>query len=185
MDNPKLNREQLTDLKELLAERIVDNMSTKELVEYVMDDMFKYFDKQDEHDFYEDCRNYWIDDEQFEEIVNDVKSWRSGWDAPPWGGGFPHVKFCYSMPIYSLIGHIFDYNKRVQTKFIQLIMQFLYVDISDYPVTNEGIYQACYDEVVAEATDTGDLPMYGQKMLNQAAQWKYEDFLNDIKKMVG
>ena len=78
MDNPKLNREQLTDLKELLAERIVDNMSTKELVEYVMDDMFKYFDKQDELDFYEDCRNYWIDDEQFEEIVNDVKSWRSG-----------------------------------------------------------------------------------------------------------
>ena len=75
MDNPKLNREQLTNLKELLAERIVDNMSTKELVEYVMDDMFKYFDKQDELDFYEDCRNYWIDDEQFEEIVEDVKSW--------------------------------------------------------------------------------------------------------------
>ena len=46
-------------------------------------------------------------------------------------------------------------------------MQFLYVDITDYPVTREGIYQACYDEVVAEATDTGDLPMYGQQMLNQ------------------
>ena len=72
---PKLNREQLTNLKELLAERIVDNMSTKELVEYLMYDMFKYFDKQDEIDFYEDCRNYWIDDEQFEEIVEDVKSW--------------------------------------------------------------------------------------------------------------
>ena len=89
------------------------------------------------------------------------------------------------MPIYSLKGHTFDYNKRVQTKFIQQIMQFLYVDISDYPVTHEGIYQACYDEVVAEATDTGDLPMYGQQMLNQSAQWKYDDFLNDIKKMVG
>ena len=50
-------------------------------------------------------------------------------------------------------------------------MQFLYVDITDYPVTREGIYQACYDEVVAEATDTGDLPMYGQQMLNQSAQW--------------
>ena len=59
------------------------------------------------------------------------------------------------MPIYSLKGHTIDYNKRVQTKFIQLIMQFLYVDITDYPVTAEGIYQACYDEVVAEATDTG------------------------------
>ena len=72
---PKLNREQLTNLKQLLSERSGDNMSTKELVEYVMDDMFKYFDKQDELDFYEDCRNYWIDDEQFEEIVEDVKSW--------------------------------------------------------------------------------------------------------------
>ena len=89
------------------------------------------------------------------------------------------------MLISSLNGHTFDYNKRVQTKFIQLIMQFLYVDITDYPVTAEGIYQACYDEVVAEATDTGDLPMYGQQMLNQSAQWKYEDFLKDIKLMVG
>ena len=38
--NPGLNRDQLTELKELLAERIVDNMSTKDLVEYVMDDYF-------------------------------------------------------------------------------------------------------------------------------------------------
>ena len=89
------------------------------------------------------------------------------------------------MLIYPLNGHIILYNKRVQTKFIQLIMQFLYVDITDYPVTREGIYQACYDEVVAEATDTGDLPMYGQQMLNQSAQWKFEDFMNDIEKMVG
>ena len=64
-------------------------------------------------------------------------------------------------------------------------MQFLYVDPSDYPVTREGIYQACYDEVVAEATDTGDLPMYGQQMLNQSAQFKFEDFMNDIQLLVG
>ena len=64
-------------------------------------------------------------------------------------------------------------------------MQFLYVAPSDYPVTREGIYQACYDEVVAEATDTGDLPMYGQQMLNQSAQFKFEDFMNDIQLLVG
>ena len=51
-------------------------------------------------------------------------------------------------------------------------MQFLYVDITAYPVTQEGIFQACYDEVVAEAKDTGDFPMYGAKMLTQSAQWK-------------
>ena len=90
------------------------------------------------------------------------------------------------MLIYSLNGHTIDYNKRVQTKFIHFqIMQFLYVDITEYPVTREGIYQACYDEVVAEATDTGDLPMYGQQMLNQSAQWKFDDFMSDVERMVG
>lgn len=64
-------------------------------------------------------------------------------------------------------------------------MQFLYVDITSYPVTQEGIFQACYDEVVAEAKDTGDFPMYGAKMLTQSAQWKYEEFMADIAKMVG
>jgi|TARA_B100001989_G_C24551217_1_gene474989 hypothetical protein len=64
-------------------------------------------------------------------------------------------------------------------------MQFLYVDITAYPVTQEGIFQACYDEVVAEAKDTGDFPMYGAKMLTQSAQWKYEEFMADIRKMVG
>ena len=64
-------------------------------------------------------------------------------------------------------------------------MQFLYIDITDYPVTQEGIFQACYDEVVAEAKDTGDFPMYGAKMLTQSAQWKYEEFMEKKEKMVG
>ena len=89
------------------------------------------------------------------------------------------------MLTYLLCGHIIDYNKRVQTKFILRLCNSLYVDITDYPVTREGIYQACYDEVVAEATDTGDLPMYGQQMLNQSAQFKYDDFMNDISRLVG
>ena len=64
-------------------------------------------------------------------------------------------------------------------------MQFLYVDPTDYPITNEGMFQACYDEVVAEAKDTGDFPMYGEAMLRQSAQWKLDDFLADIKKKLG
>ena len=64
-------------------------------------------------------------------------------------------------------------------------MQFLYIDPTDYPTTNEGMFQACYDEVVAEAKDTGDFPMYGEAMLRQSAQWKLDDFLADIKKMLG
>ena len=44
MKLPNLTREQFTDLKELLTERIVDNMTTEQLAEYVADDYFKYFD---------------------------------------------------------------------------------------------------------------------------------------------
>ena len=66
-----MNREELTELKELLAERMVDNMSTKDLVEYVTDDLFNYFDKQSEHEFLEEAKNYW--DDSFEDVVNEIK----------------------------------------------------------------------------------------------------------------
>ena len=72
MKSPSLNREQLNDLKELLTERMVDNMSTKDLAEYVADDLFNYFDKLGEHEFLEECRNYW--DEEFDEVVADLSS---------------------------------------------------------------------------------------------------------------
>ncbi len=73
MSNPKLTRDELNELKALLAERIVDNMSTRDLVEYVQDDLFNYYDKQGEHEFIEEAREYWCDDEQFDEIINDVR----------------------------------------------------------------------------------------------------------------
>ena len=41
----KLNREELLELKEFLTERMVDNMSTKDLEEYVANDLFNYLDK--------------------------------------------------------------------------------------------------------------------------------------------
>ena len=40
------------NLNLFLAERIVDNMSTKDLEEYVLDDLFTYYDKMGEHEFY-------------------------------------------------------------------------------------------------------------------------------------
>ncbi len=67
-----MDRQLLTDLKEFLTERMVDNMSTKDLVEYVSDDLFNYFDKLGEHEFLEEARNYW--DDQFDEIVEDLSS---------------------------------------------------------------------------------------------------------------
>ena len=69
----KYNRELLTELKEFLTERMVDNMSTKDLEEYVSDDLFNYFDKLGEHEFLEEARNYW--DDSFDEVVAEVKEY--------------------------------------------------------------------------------------------------------------
>ena len=46
-----MDRELLTELKEFLTERMVDNMSTKDLVEYVSNDLFNYFDKLGDPEF--------------------------------------------------------------------------------------------------------------------------------------
>ena len=71
-----MNREILNNLKELLTERMVDNMSTKDLVEYVSDDLFNYFDKLGEHEFLEECRNYWDDmyDDVLQEVIEDTSA---------------------------------------------------------------------------------------------------------------
>ena len=63
----------LLELKEFLTERMVDNMSTKDLVEYVMDDLFKYFDKLGEHEFLEEAENYWGD--SFGEVIDEVQDY--------------------------------------------------------------------------------------------------------------
>ena len=55
-------------------------------------------------------------------------------------------------------------------------MNFFYIDPTDYT----DLYVGCYAEVVAEAKDTGDFPMYGEAMLSQSAQWKMEDMLAEI-----
>ena len=57
---------------------------------------------------------------------------------------------------------------------------FHYVDSTEYDLTNEDMLRCCYDEVVAEAKDTGDFPMYGEEMLRQSAQWKMEDVLREV-----
>ena len=64
-----MNRELLNELKEFLAERMVDNMSA----EYVQDDLFQYFDKQGEHDFLEEAENYW--GEYLGEVIDEIQDY--------------------------------------------------------------------------------------------------------------
>ena len=68
-----MDRELLNELKEFLAERMVDNMTTEDLAEYVQDDLFTYFDKQGEHDFLEEANNYWGDD--LGEVIDEIQDY--------------------------------------------------------------------------------------------------------------
>ena len=68
-----MDRETLLELKEFLTERMVDNMSTKDLEEYVANDLFNYFDKLGEHEFLEEARNYW--DDGFDDVVAEVQDY--------------------------------------------------------------------------------------------------------------
>ena len=61
---------------------------------------------------------------------------------------------------------------------------FQYIDPTEYEITNEGLMKACLAEVIAEAKDTGDYPMYRAEDLLQSAKWKMEDILNDISQLV-
>ena len=66
-----LTDEQLQDLKDFYVERLVDHMSTKDIVAYVTDDMTKYVDSLSPLEFFEEGYNYWED--YFDEIVEDFK----------------------------------------------------------------------------------------------------------------
>ena len=66
-----LTEEQLQELKDLYVERLVDNMSTKDLVRYVFDDMTDYVDKQSPVEFFDDAYSY------FDELVEEIKGGQS------------------------------------------------------------------------------------------------------------
>jgi len=73
-----LTEEQLQELKELYVDRLVDNMSTKDLVRYVYDDMIEYVNKQSPVEFFDDAYSYW--DDYFDEIVEEIKGGQSAND---------------------------------------------------------------------------------------------------------
>ena len=61
---------------------------------------------------------------------------------------------------------------------------FMYVDPTEYEMPQEGLMKACLAEVIAEAKDTGDYPMYRAEDLLQSAKWKMDDILNAISQLV-
>ena len=70
-----LTPQQLQDLKDFYVERLVDNMSTKDLVRYVFDDMTDYVNSQSPVEFFDDAYSYF--DDYFDEIVEEIKGGQS------------------------------------------------------------------------------------------------------------
>ena len=67
-----LNREQFERLKELYVETIVDSMSSKDLYNYVADDLYNFMDKLSESEVYEEVK-YTLDEEMLGEFVKQIK----------------------------------------------------------------------------------------------------------------
>ena len=70
-----LTPEQLQELKDLYVERMVDNMSTKDLVAYVTDDMTDYVDSLSAVEFFDEAYSYF--DDYFDELVEEIKGGQS------------------------------------------------------------------------------------------------------------
>ena len=63
----------VNELKSFLVERYVDNMATKDLVQYVMDDLDQYYHKMPDAEFIEEAREYWED--HFDDVVEEIEDY--------------------------------------------------------------------------------------------------------------
>ena len=72
INESNLNREQFERLKELYVDTVVDSMSTKDLYNYVADDMYNFIDKLSEFDVYEEIK-YTLDEEMLQDFIKQIK----------------------------------------------------------------------------------------------------------------
>ena len=63
----------IQELKSFLVERMVDNMETKDLVEYVTDDLDDYFESLPDEQFINEAKNYW--DDSFDDVVEEIREY--------------------------------------------------------------------------------------------------------------
>jgi len=78
----------INELKSFLVERYVDNMSTKDLVQYVMDDLDDLYKNMPDEEFIDEAKNYW--DDGFGEVIDEIQDYmkcdfkkdrRESWDT--------------------------------------------------------------------------------------------------------
>ena len=71
MTKIELSDNQISALRELLVERILDNMSVEDLVEYVAMDLDKYYDDMLDQDFLAEAEDYWED--SFPDVIQEIQ----------------------------------------------------------------------------------------------------------------
>ena len=67
-----LNKEQFEQLKTGYVNTIVDSMSTKDLYEYVANDMYNFVDKLTYNEVFEEIK-YTLDEEFLDEMITTIK----------------------------------------------------------------------------------------------------------------
>ena len=70
---PTLTPAVIDELKSFLVERIVDNMSTEDLVAYVTADLDDMYKNMSDVEFLDDAHNYW--DDGFDDVVEEIKEY--------------------------------------------------------------------------------------------------------------
>ena len=68
-----MTQNELNELRYHYVDRLVDNMSTKDLVSYVMDDLDRYYEDMSDAEFIDEAKNYWED--HYDEVVKEVKEY--------------------------------------------------------------------------------------------------------------
>ena len=71
--NREFTPELIKELKSFMVERYVDNMETKDLVSYVMDDLDRYYEKMSDVEFLDNASNYWEDN--FSDVIDEVEDY--------------------------------------------------------------------------------------------------------------
>ena len=73
MDKTKFTPELISELKGFYVERVVDNMDTKDLVRYVMDDLDRYYEEMSDEQFISEAQEYWED--HFDDVVEEIREY--------------------------------------------------------------------------------------------------------------
>ena len=73
LEKTGMTQNELNELRYHYVDRLVDNMSTKDLVSYVFDDILRYVESQPDAEFLDEAQNYW--EEHYDDVVEEIKDY--------------------------------------------------------------------------------------------------------------